>query len=123
MKDGGENTEEEQFLLNEDLINPTDLLRQEDLSILELVVAEKQVNKEALRTTMSSVWKLKDKADFKEVGLNTYVVKLQNLCDFQKVQEGRLWTFDSYLFCFTQYDGFLTPQQFEFKRTYVGSIA
>lgn len=40
--------EAKQLLLNEDLINPTYISRQEDLLILGLMATEKLVNKEAL---------------------------------------------------------------------------
>lgn len=81
-----------------------------------LMVAEKPINKEALRITMSLVWKLQGRADFKEVRLNMFMVKFHKLSDLQRVQEGRPWTFDKYLFCFSNYDGLLTPQHIEFNR-------
>lgn len=45
-----------------------------------------------------------------------FVVKFQKWSDLQKVQEGRPWTFDRYLFCFSNYDGVRTPQQIEFNK-------
>lgn len=72
----------------EESINPNDLARVEELSILGFVVAKKPINKETLRSTMQSVWKLKGRVIFKQMATNVFVVKFQNTADLQIVQEG-----------------------------------
>lgn len=66
-----------------------EICSREKLSLLKLVVTERVVNNEALRSTMLVVWKLIGKADFKEVGHNLFLIEFFETLNIQKIQEGR----------------------------------
>lgn len=80
------------------------------------MVVKKPFNKDALRFTVQSVWKLKGRVIFKEVVTNIFVVNFQNEAELHKVQQGQLWTFDKYLLCFTKFNGHLTLQRVDFNK-------
>lgn len=63
---------------------------------------------------MLSVWKLIDKAYFKEVGHNLFLIEFFETLDIQKVQERYPWSFDHNLSCFKEYDASLIPNQNKF---------
>lgn len=68
---------------------PKDIRKWKRLLLLGLVVTNKVINKEALRTMMKGVWKLRGTVDFKEVGHNLFLIGFFENLDIQKVQEGR----------------------------------
>lgn len=53
---------------------------------------------------MLGIWKLRGKADFKEVGHNLFLIEFVETLDIQKVLQGRPWSFDCNLFCIKEYD-------------------
>lgn len=72
--------------------------------MLGLLVSEKLVNKEALKSTLVNLWKLQGKVIFNEVCFNLFVLEFSTRKDLLKVQEGRPWTFDRYLLCLAKYN-------------------
>lgn len=62
--------------------------------LLMLINADRVVNREAFRTTMSNVWRPERWIQFKDMGDNRVLVEFQNECDKIKVLNGRPWSFD-----------------------------
>ncbi|XP_042942902.1 uncharacterized protein LOC122277085 [Carya illinoinensis] len=73
--------------------------------LLMMINADRVVNKEALRTTMSKVWRPEGWIQFKEVGNNGMLVEFQHESDKTKVLQGRPWSFDRSLVCLQEIDG------------------
>lgn len=84
--------------------------------LIGLVVTEKNIDKEAFKTTMQNVWKPKGRIQFKEVGDNLFIIEFQHEQDNQKVKKGRPWTFDHNLLCLNNFDGFSTPKDISFSK-------
>lgn len=72
-----------------DQVIPKEIFQRECLFLLGLVVADKAVNKEAIRYTMVSLWRLKEKVDFKEVGFNLFIIEFKETIDLERIREGR----------------------------------
>lgn len=68
---------------------PEEISRREHLCLLGLIVVDKAVNKEAFRSTMVSLWRLKGKVDFKEVGFNLFIIEFKETIDLERIREGR----------------------------------
>ncbi|XP_042983301.1 uncharacterized protein LOC122312703 [Carya illinoinensis] len=73
--------------------------------LLIQVNADRVVNKQAFKTTMSKVWKSDGWIQFKELGDNKMLVEFQQERDKEKVLRGRSWSFDRNLVCLQEVDG------------------
>lgn len=73
--------------------------------LLSQVIANKIVNREAFKKTMSAAWKPEGWVKFKEVGKNRMLVDFQLEKDKTKVMLGRPWSFDRMLVCLQEFDG------------------
>ncbi|KAG2717367.1 hypothetical protein I3760_03G172100 [Carya illinoinensis] len=62
--------------------------------LLVMIVAEKSINKEDFKSTISKVWKCESWIQFYEVGLNKFFIEFNNVQDMQRVVKGRPWSFD-----------------------------
>lgn len=78
-------------------------------------MSEKLIDKEALKSSLANLWKLQGTINFKDVGLNLFVLVFIKEYDILKVQEGRPWTFDRNLLCLAKYDSRLMPKQVDFS--------
>ncbi|KAF5447349.1 hypothetical protein F2P56_032906, partial [Juglans regia] len=81
-----------------------------------LVVAEKQVNKEAFRTTMSKLWSPEGWIQFKEMGINKFLMEFEMEQDKKKVLQGHPWTFDRFLVCMEDVDWSAPPNEASFSQ-------
>lgn len=88
----------------------------EQLSLLGFLISNKVLNQEAFKTSMQTLWKLHNIVDFKEIGPNLYIVEFKGINDLKKVLEVRLWSFDRYLFCITDFNHNIVPQELPFNR-------
>ncbi|KAF5453769.1 hypothetical protein F2P56_023489 [Juglans regia] len=79
------------------------------------VVADKEVNRGALRTTMSKVWKVEGQVSFKELGCNKFLVEFQNPLEKNRVLSERPWSFDRYLICLFNCEDCLAPRDIFFN--------
>ncbi|XP_042952219.1 uncharacterized protein LOC122289299 [Carya illinoinensis] len=70
-----------------------------------MIVAERPVNREAFKTTMSKVWKCKSWIQFSEVGTNKFLIEFNHKQDLQQVISGRPWSFDRWLVCLQPFEG------------------
>lgn len=78
---------------------PKEISRRERLCLLGLVVSEKSVNKESFKSSMQSLWRLKGRVDFKEVGFDLFIIEFLETLDLKRIKEGRRWSFDRNLIC------------------------
>lgn len=60
--------------------------KREGLLLLGFVVADKLINKEALKNMMKGVWKLQGKVDFKDVVNNLFLIEFFKALDMLKVK-------------------------------------
>ncbi|XP_041025493.1 uncharacterized protein LOC121265896 [Juglans microcarpa x Juglans regia] len=75
------------------------------LCLLAQVTANKVVNREAFKSTMSKVWKPEGWIRFKEIGENQVLLEFQKEQDKGIVIAGRPWSFDRMLACLEEFDG------------------
>ncbi|XP_042944730.1 uncharacterized protein LOC122278618 [Carya illinoinensis] len=78
--------------------------------------ADRVVNREAFRATMSKVWHPEGWIQFKDEGENKVVVEFQFEQDKVKVLHGRPWTFDRSLVCMQEIDGLVPLKDLTFTR-------
>lgn len=52
------------------------------------MVSEQMVNKEAFKSTIQTLWRLKGKVSFKEVGFNLFIIEFKENLDLIRVQAG-----------------------------------
>ncbi|XP_042983141.1 uncharacterized protein LOC122312566 [Carya illinoinensis] len=73
--------------------------------LLAMLIAERPVNQEAFKTTMSKVWRCESWFYFSEVGTNKYLIEFNQEKDLQHVMSGRPWSFDRWLLCLQVFEG------------------
>jgi hypothetical protein len=61
------------------------------------IIAEKAINREAFRSLMTNLWRVKDGIQFKEIQENLWVIEFTEMKDKQRVLDGRPWLFDRHL--------------------------
>lgn len=94
----------------------SDLEEREQLFLLGLIILDKILNREAFKTLMQALWRLQSIVNFKEVGPNLFLLEFHDLSDLKKVKDGRPWSFDRYLFCITNFNHNLVPQDLPFNK-------
>lgn len=62
--------------------------QREKLCLLGFMVSEQMVNKEAFKSTIQTLWRLKGKVSFKEVGFNLFIIEFKENLDLIRVQAG-----------------------------------
>jgi hypothetical protein len=80
------------------------------------LVAERQVSKETIKTTLIRWWKILDPTSFKILGENLFLVEFTNEDDKKRVLEGWPWGFEGSLFLIEDFDGHTTPSDLTFKK-------
>ncbi|XP_042988633.1 uncharacterized protein LOC122316163 [Carya illinoinensis] len=81
------------------------LMQQGKFCLLAMIIAERLVNREAFKTTMSKVWKCKSWIQFSEVGTNKFFIEFNHEQDLQQVISGIPWSFDRWLICLQPFEG------------------
>lgn len=109
-------TEVEQLEIKANNYNEEVVIKCGKFCLVGLLIADKVVNKEAFRTTMLDLWKLKSWVHFRVVGVNLFLFEFQNDYDLMRVQRGRPWSFDRNLLCLNSFDGFLSPKDLSFNK-------
>ncbi|KAF5458477.1 hypothetical protein F2P56_022503 [Juglans regia] len=84
--------------------------------LLIMINADRVVNRQAFRTTMSKVWRSEGWFQFKDVGENRMLVEFQHERDKDKVLQGRPWSFDRNLICIQELDGQVPLKEITFNR-------
>lgn len=78
--------------------------------MVESVLAKKQFNKDAFRSTMALVWGLSDFVSFHEVSNDPlFIIKFKKILDLEQIWVGRPWLFDMQLLVLQKYDGMKSP--------------
>ncbi|KAF5459707.1 hypothetical protein F2P56_019629 [Juglans regia] len=72
--------------------------------LLLLINADRVVDLQAFRTTMSMIWRPEVWIHYKDVGVNRVLVEFQHERDKGKVLAGRPWSFDKALICLQEVD-------------------
>lgn len=84
--------------------------------MLGLIVADKVVNSEAFKATMTKIWKLRGRIQFRKIGTNLFLIEFQKASDMAKVKQGRPWMFDHNLICLEDYNGLVAPTEMGFDK-------
>lgn len=66
-------TKSEQLIAHFDICKLEEISLIERLSLLGLIITDKTINKEAFKSTIHTVWKLKGKINIKEAGFNLFI--------------------------------------------------
>ncbi|XP_059429320.1 uncharacterized protein LOC132163147 [Corylus avellana] len=81
------------------------------------VWTEKNINKEAFRSVLSTVWRTAGGVKFKELRENTWLFEFNDDVDKRRVLDGRPWSFDGQILVLNEFDGNTPPSQLEFNQS------
>ena len=70
------------------------------LSLFGKVIANKVINREAFKTTISTIWQTKNEIAVEPMGINVFKFRFQNYWDRKRILEGGPWIFDKQLIVF-----------------------
>lgn len=101
------------------VVSSEDVLLSESKSkhcFMMLVVADKEVNKGALKSTLSRMWQVEWKAVFKEVGRNKFLVEFKVVAEKKRIMKGRPWSFDKNLVCLQDCERFESWKDMKFQQ-------
>ncbi|XP_042950058.1 uncharacterized protein LOC122282169 [Carya illinoinensis] len=105
--------ESDTMRIEETVLEP--LVEKGNRCLLLQLIAERTVNKQAFKTTMSKVWRPEGWIQFKEVGDNRLLAEFQHERDKTKVLQGRPWSFDRNLVCLQELKGHISLQELDFN--------
>ncbi|XP_041009344.1 uncharacterized protein LOC121253392 [Juglans microcarpa x Juglans regia] len=91
-------------------------VQQGQLCLLALIIAEKVVNKEAFKNTMTKIWRIERWIQFYEVGFNMFLIEFNKEEDRQCVINGRPWSFDRWLLCLHVFEGNMPINEGQFNK-------
>lgn len=83
---------------------------------LVMIVANKTLNKEAFKNTMTKVWRCESQLQFLEVGLNKFLIEFYKEKNMVRVVNGKPWTFDRWLLCLQAFDGSMSINEVSFNK-------
>ncbi|XP_042939372.1 uncharacterized protein LOC122274396 [Carya illinoinensis] len=83
--------------------------------LLAKVITERYFNNEALRSTMTQVWRNEGGMTFTEIGENSFMLECEKEIDKQKILQGRPWNFDRNLIGIQDIDSSLPPSEVSFS--------
>ncbi|KAL5741836.1 hypothetical protein ACOSP7_028568 [Xanthoceras sorbifolium] len=72
-------------------------IRRLSLSLVGKIVSNREVNREAFRNTIASIWRTKNEVEVESIGVNLFVFRFGCFWDRKRVLEGGLWSFDKNL--------------------------
>ncbi|TXG66328.1 hypothetical protein EZV62_007603 [Acer yangbiense] len=75
------------------------------LSLFGKVIANKVINREAFKTTISMIWQTKNEVAVELMGINVFKFRFQNYWDRKRILEGGLWLFDKQLIVLREASG------------------
>jgi hypothetical protein len=78
------------------------------------LIADHQVSKETIKTTLLRWWRISKTLSFKVLGDNLFLVEFTNEGDKRRVLEGSPWGFESSLFLVEDFDGHTSPSELTF---------
>ncbi|KAL5792259.1 hypothetical protein ACOSP7_000853 [Xanthoceras sorbifolium] len=72
-------------------------IRRLSLSLVGKIVSNREVNREAFRNTIASIWRTKNEVEVESIGVNLFVFRFGCFWDRKRVLEGGPWSFDKNL--------------------------
>ncbi|KAL5796491.1 hypothetical protein ACOSQ2_001311 [Xanthoceras sorbifolium] len=72
-------------------------IRRLSLSLVGKIVSNREVNREAFRNTIASIWRTKSEVEVESIGVNLFVFCFGCFWDRKRVLEGGPWSFDKNL--------------------------
>ncbi|KAL5750567.1 hypothetical protein ACOSP7_025170 [Xanthoceras sorbifolium] len=72
-------------------------IRRLSLSLIGKLVSNREVNMEAFRNTIASIWRTKSEVEVESIGVNLFVFRFGCSWDRKRVLEGGPWSFDKNL--------------------------
>jgi hypothetical protein len=79
------------------------------------LIADHQVSKETIKTTLLRWWRLSGTLSFKVLGENLFLVEFTDEDDKKRVLEGKPWVFEGNLFLIEDFDGRTSPADLIFE--------
>ncbi|KAL5780527.1 hypothetical protein ACOSQ2_011264 [Xanthoceras sorbifolium] len=67
------------------------------LSLLGKIIGYKDVNRDAFRATIASIWRTTKEVEVESIGVNMFVFRFKCQWDQKRVLEGGPWSFDKQL--------------------------
>uniref|UniRef100_A0A803L1E7 DUF4283 domain-containing protein n=1 Tax=Chenopodium quinoa TaxID=63459 RepID=A0A803L1E7_CHEQI len=112
-------TDEEEVVLGGDYVETVtdDTKKQIQLTLVGKLWAVKPYNLEAMKRTLTNVWRLKEKFAVRVVETNLFVFQFFGIEDKERVMEGRPWFFDEKLLLLQEVQGDEQPSEITFKNT------
>lgn len=77
----------------------------------------KKINKDAFKTLLTRIWRLRGSVFFKEIHDNLWVFEFSEEEDLRRVVDGHLWSYEHTLLVLNEFDGKTPPSQMEFSLT------
>jgi hypothetical protein len=88
-----------------------------ELCLVGRLWSEKKTNKEAFKSVLSGIWRLRGRVFFKEIQDNLWLFEFTKADDKRRVLEGRPWSFDRQMIVINDFDGKITPSQMVFTHS------
>ncbi|KAL5752090.1 hypothetical protein ACOSQ2_022597 [Xanthoceras sorbifolium] len=85
-------------------------------SLIGKVIANKEVNRDAFRSTIASLWRTKKEVETEAIGVNMFIFRFGCPWDRKRVLEGGHWSIDKNLIVLKEADGVgrISEQEFGF---------
>ncbi|KAL5739858.1 hypothetical protein ACOSQ2_029038 [Xanthoceras sorbifolium] len=84
-------------------------------SLVGQLIAHKEVNREAFRAIISTIWRTTKRVDVESIGMNSFVFRFKCQWDRKRVLEGGPWSFDKHLLILQEVDGTSRVSNIEFR--------
>ncbi|KAL5806377.1 hypothetical protein ACOSQ4_029110 [Xanthoceras sorbifolium] len=85
------------------------------MSLVGQLIAHKEVNREAFRAIISTIWRTTKRVDVESIGMNSFVFRFKCQWDRKRVLEGGPWSFDKHLLILQEVDGTSRVSNIEFR--------
>ncbi|KAL5787533.1 hypothetical protein ACOSP7_004482 [Xanthoceras sorbifolium] len=90
-------------------------IRRLSLSLVGKIVSNREVNREAFRNTIASIWRTKKEVEVESIGVNLFVFRFGCFWDRKRVLEGGPWSFDKNLLALKEAVGIGRVSEIDFS--------
>ncbi|KAL5798919.1 hypothetical protein ACOSQ2_003739 [Xanthoceras sorbifolium] len=90
-------------------------IRRLSLSLVGKIVSNREVNREAFRNTIASIWRTKSEVEVESIGVNLFVFRFGCFWDRKRVLEGGPWSFDKNLLALKEAVGIGRVSEIDFS--------
>jgi hypothetical protein len=94
-----------------------DLRMKSGRCLIERLMSDRRIQKEAFPMMMSRLWKTLDSVAFKEIHDNLWLIEFSNESDKNRVKDGRPWLFDRSVLVLKEVEESIPPTQMDFTKS------